>query len=568
MNKQMGLLEFFSVEASEYLERLDALIARDPTPDTTEFVRLSRALRGSALMAKQRGFAGAAAALENLARAVSEGHRTWDEATRQLAIGAIDKFKTLLRSVSTWSSAEDSTADALAGELDRAAGRSSAAHRAPLEPTSDAGTRAFVGREAAAVASALDLAAKALQQSPGQLDAVRRAVSQMQSLRGVAGLSAMAPLPDLLEGVELAAAELERRRGNVPGAALVLFAAAQAMARVAQEITTAGRATEDSPELQEFARRLRRALDLDARVVPIEALYFDDVGPHIVREGVRPGRPGEMDRLELVSHGEHLEQAAAEMERSNSGAQRDLRAQTLAGTLRALASTGGDLFHDTVARFAHVVRDAIARGMATQEGTQFTGALRRAAALLREEGDVDQQTTALREIMRPLIGFSGERVAAAAAPVRPTTEPPDAPIRRPRAISAPTEPPRFVPERTTARQRGAPAAPQPVAAAPPDEPASLAGSWRRYERLVGALGKEGGSLDELFAGPVADPAASAALSIVSIDELLYRGRAALDRADAVRLEVEKALNDGESPSDVRELIEEVLDLVALARTDG
>ena len=51
----MGMADFFSMEAGDYLERLDALVSgAAATPDTRELIRLSRALRGSAIMAGNR----------------------------------------------------------------------------------------------------------------------------------------------------------------------------------------------------------------------------------------------------------------------------------------------------------------------------------------------------------------------------------------------------------------------------------------------------------------------------------------------------------------------------------
>ena len=51
MNQQMGLTEFFAMEAGGYLDRLDTLVSGPVGPDRDELVRLTRALRGSALMA-------------------------------------------------------------------------------------------------------------------------------------------------------------------------------------------------------------------------------------------------------------------------------------------------------------------------------------------------------------------------------------------------------------------------------------------------------------------------------------------------------------------------------------
>src|SRR2546427_2739271 len=81
--------DFFALEAGEYLERLDGMLAQGDSPSADEIVRLARALRGSALMANQPAIARAAAGLEVLARAVREGRRAWDPQTQQLALRAV-----------------------------------------------------------------------------------------------------------------------------------------------------------------------------------------------------------------------------------------------------------------------------------------------------------------------------------------------------------------------------------------------------------------------------------------------------------------------------------------------
>src|SRR5438093_12294423 len=91
--KPLGMSDFFALEAGEYLERLDGMLAKGDSPSADEIVRLARALRGSALMANQPAIARAAAGLEVLARAVREGRRAWDPQTQQLALRAVDDLK-------------------------------------------------------------------------------------------------------------------------------------------------------------------------------------------------------------------------------------------------------------------------------------------------------------------------------------------------------------------------------------------------------------------------------------------------------------------------------------------
>src|SRR3989442_8549556 len=71
--KPLGMSDFFALEAGEYLERLDGLLAKGDNPSADEIVRLARALRGSALMANQHAIARTPRGLEAPARAGGEG---------------------------------------------------------------------------------------------------------------------------------------------------------------------------------------------------------------------------------------------------------------------------------------------------------------------------------------------------------------------------------------------------------------------------------------------------------------------------------------------------------------
>src|SRR5207247_4383168 len=99
--KPLGMTDFFALEAGEYLERPDAVMqpAEGTAPLADEFVRLARALRGSALMARQPAIARAAAGLESLARAIREGRRPWEPGVKQMAVRAVDDLKIFVRRV-------------------------------------------------------------------------------------------------------------------------------------------------------------------------------------------------------------------------------------------------------------------------------------------------------------------------------------------------------------------------------------------------------------------------------------------------------------------------------------
>src|SRR5207237_4485522 len=99
----------------------------------------------------------------------------------------------------------------------------------------DAGARAFVARQRAAIASALDRAAQARRANPRAHDPLQHVLRALQPLRGLAAVNDLPPLPDLLEGIERAIAELSRAGIDPPANVGELFqAGATAIARGAR----------------------------------------------------------------------------------------------------------------------------------------------------------------------------------------------------------------------------------------------------------------------------------------------------------------------------------------------
>src|SRR5881396_3789424 len=554
--KPLGMSDFFALEAGEYLERLDALLQQSETPAADEFVRLARALRGSALMANQQAIAKAAAGVESLARALREGRRPWDAQTKQLAVRAIDDLKIFVRRAANWTQADSAKAEALGAQLDQLAGRPSAQVRAAEALGLDAGARAFVAREGAAIASALDRAGQALRANPLAHDPLQNILKTLQPLRGLAALNDLPPLPDLLEGIERAIGELDRARtaaASPPGGPELFQAAAAAIARAAREVAERGRPDPESAEFQTFAGLQVKFLEADQSetgVVSIGTLYFDDAGPHIVKRGTAATRPAVLGRVELVSHGEHLKQVADSLERAPSRTQRELRAHTLGGTFRALAAAGGGPLADQVAAFAAAGRDAVTSGAAVANAPAFAAELRRAGDILSRSSGADETAlaTELETVTRAVATLTG---AAGVVPIESL---------------APTPAPR------------AAAGDEPI----PETP-DLVGSWVTYTRLVaGGIGPA--SLANFLAAagqvPAAPPSADTARppaatapsprravaaepKVVDIRTLVYRGQRAQQRAQELREEARTA-----SGERLRALVEEVCDLVALAIEPG
>ena len=538
MSQAMEMGDFFVMEAGDYLERLDGLVSRAEPPEAEELHKLTRALRGSALMAGQQQVARVAGGLEALARGVKTATIAWDEATRQLAIRAVDDLKVLVRAVNNWGTSEDARVHGIATELEKIAGPTPVT--GPTEPLQlDPGTRAFIAREGAAVGSALDLAAKALARNPGAVETLQSVMRALQPLRGIASLSDLPPLPDLLDGIERAAQELTGRSEPHSNPGDVFDAAAKAVSLASQEITATGQANPDSPEASEFARQIGLLLDMGPDIVPVESLYHSDAGPHIVTQGT-PAQSEAATQVEIVSLAERLNQAADDLGSAQSNTQRQLRAHALAPTLRALKAAGPHAI-----QMANAVRYAISRGVATSDTNGLAQQLRSAGSILSSWGQGQDEIVAqnLATVAAQLGVLGTAAVPAAAPPATPTPAP---------AVQ-PTTPPVAMP-----------AAPAPMAAAVPAaagaEQTGLAASMDTYHRLREAAGSAQAPLEEFLAGPPTQSATTAPVAtseqLAPITEYCYTGPAALKRA----MELRKQLSSGGGGTD---LVEEILDLVQL-----
>ncbi len=555
MNQKVGMTEFFGMEASEYLERLDALVSSPQRPDTQELVRLTRALRGSALMANQEKIAAAASAFEAFCGAIHAARVQWDEASRQLAIRTTDDLKVLVRAVADWGAQEDSLAAKIEGELNAVAGHRPAARQASAGLNT--GARAFIGREGAAVASALKRAATSLATNPDDEKPLKAIIKVMQPLLGIASLREAPPIPDLLDAIDSMVSEYARRSQPITNIGEIFGAAALALARAAREVASTGKPDPESQEALRFANLLGGALGSGAGAVAIEDLYFDDAGPHVVRRG-KSAAAVHLSTVDLVADGEYLAQAADQIDTAESVIQRELRGQAIQSKLLDFARARGSELATAFATFAGAARGALGRGAATQSASSLAGSLRLAASVLRSAGQEAEGSLATRlNTLATKLKKLATRPAAAAVPVS-------------------------------------------------EEPVGLAGSIITYERYVAELGLSNPSVEELIAGttaglgsaaartrtgvpqpapvplsgpppppvaarpsaPVTAPAAVAkpTADLPSIAEFCYSGVDALKEALALRDEVKEAVSST-GQQQTAELIDRVFDLVRLGIKD-
>jgi hypothetical protein len=553
MSNPLGTADFFALEAGESLDRLDSLVNGGIAPPGDEFLRMARVLRGSALMAGQAHIAKAAASLETFARSHRDQPRTWDAATREQLAQCIEEFRLLVRRVREWSETDTTRAARLGHTLEALLGQQAGA--APEHPAGsksrelNTGVRAFVAREGALIASALDRAARTLRASPADREPLYNVIRRMQSLRGLAELSELAPLPDVLDGIELAVGDLTRLFAPPPGVDEVMDAAAQALTRISRDVAERGRPDPESEETRRFTELLLRAFAVERDVVPIESLYYEGDPQPLSHPSSQPqfAAPEPLGPLELVSQGEHLCQSADLIAGARGTAERDLRLYRLLGALRTAAAPGSDPVASALGIFARSAREALGAGVASRGVETLVTRLREAGQLLRTVVESDDRMLISRRLLDVAHRLDGLRAEAEAAEEPVPIESLGYGLDKDELV-VPIE--SLAPDPTAV-----------PASAVPSPPGGLELSFQTYERLLRERAPVTPSLAALLGDGAAETSSEPPVEITS---LCYSGRAALERADALRRQISAELGRNANMQTLQPLLEELLDLVPLA----
>lgn len=502
------LLRFFHTEAREYLDAVEELMGGKGPFEAGAFVAAARALRGSATMARVPRVAEIALAMERIANGVRDGEVEWSPNLRRDLHETVVDLRRFVAQSGSWG-----------GEDERLARDRLAALRAlfPAQRTTPESTPAatlpiFIALQASAIATDLETFAR----HPGDSGLVDDVVNRLRSLRGIAGVADHPPLGEVADAVERALREL------APDAVLsesdvgLLTAAAGVFRRASSELRARGRFEPGSDEVERFARAAAVAPAApigESPVVRIEELFYTDAGPHLLQRGAAPSRSAEARfREEVVTRAEHLRRLVAEARVAMDPFTRERVRRDLK---------------------AHLARlDEFARSFGAQQVADVV-----AEAAARDSFVESSVLDALESLSRILM-----------TPGLPLDE-----MERRLAIG---ERQRWTPRVTRSVPADRAAAAGPARRTPAPAPAAPSG-----RTLQAMLGETLSQLASLEREPLAAPVATDEHAIVPVEDLLYRGPAALDRARSLRDDIRR--RGTASPDELNELYE----LLDLARAE-
>jgi chemotaxis protein histidine kinase CheA len=566
MTAPAGFLDFFVLEAGEYIEQLDGLLltAGKAGPDAEALQRVARALRGSATMAKLTAFAEMAAGVERVGRGLKGGVTLWEPALAGALVAAVDDCKLLLRNVRAWSPADDARSRARIDELARYAPARTATPAASQQSASDGG---FLATEVSNIGAGAELLAT----RPSDRDAAANVLRRVRAMRGIAGIKDHPSLADVLEATEYAAHPLERGEAEISAERLAVLGAAATVLRGISAAMRIGSSLDPaSPEIARFAAALDAMQEKETeqeRVVPIAELFHQDGGPTVVQRAPNPPTsPAERFRLEVVSQGEHLRRLVSDARAARDDLARDRVRRALRQALRGLRQAAESYGEHDVAAFVASHNDDVVRldsraldsldevaAMLAQPATSPGSLVARLRALQEGPQAVAETPDALTTSASTTSAYTGSAPAqnapAQSAPAQsaPAQSSPHSitPVR-----ASTIAPPSAVPQE---RDRPAAAAVAELAASGTRAPAPQLGSL-----LDAGIAK----LGALESAPLAAPAPLGEQPDVPIDVLLYRGRAAIERC----LEIRDQVRSAGGPVDA-ETLGELFDLLDLALTD-
>jgi len=426
------LSEYFALEASEFLDQLDRLLAASELPDAERFFRLARGIRGSAQIAEARRIAEVAQQLESAARGLAEGRLEWNRELHASAVRTVDDLRVLVRGLAAWGSAEETRASAA---IERWSGAVPAGSDVGAGAKDGSRLLPFVHMELIGVRGELDRAMLAMETAPGDAEPLRAVLHRMRAVRGIQGYPVLDGALHMLAALDDAVRAVIARSPEVGAAQMALLSAGRALLTECIDHLAVGEAPDEGGAAwAEFQALVTGAAAepaaADADVISIRALFYDDAGPHLLYSPVAPLPPAPGEEPDAaVTEFLHLEATGlldrAEASLAESGRGGELA--ELAGALRELAATYAA---ESIAAAADEAAGAFAAAQTVEASRAVLATLRarlageavtiQAEAPMREETVVVESDAGVVPIETLLL--RGEAAARAALALREEVE--------------------------------------------------------------------------------------------------------------------------------------------------
>jgi chemotaxis protein histidine kinase CheA len=194
--------EFFNTEAGDYLNQLGTIVANlnENAANPAELHKVTRALRGSAQMAREERVYRGAVALEAAARAVAAKAVPWQQDIARDVTASIEDLRVLVQATES-----DDAADARAQKVvDLLQQYARAATRTP--PSADAPAevqfRQYASTEITGIVAELEAGLQALVKDPRNREPLRAIMRRQRALSGAAQLPSLPSVAETLRALE------------------------------------------------------------------------------------------------------------------------------------------------------------------------------------------------------------------------------------------------------------------------------------------------------------------------------------------------------------------------------
>lgn len=357
------LIEFFALEAAEYLDKLEGVIQAEP-PDPDRMRRLARALRGAARMADQEAIGDAAGAFQSVAQGIVDGLRSWSSELAADLTRGVDDLRTLIRGLSSGDLRGDEVQARARAVTERLGGVSELAQTPP--PQDEEGFYRFIGSELKGLATEISNAVGVLERDPQEREPLKAVLRRIRPLRGIQAVGDLQPVGAALTAVEdviLQIAELKTAAG--PGHLALFRRAREALEESSRSLGRGQRPARGEGRRAEI--EVLKAEILDARrpetqVRSITEFYYADDGPHIISSPMAERGAGSLEnffRLEGTGSVDLAERLWTEVAAATREDLQHVAGERITQAYRDLAGRAVSFGRPRLAAIARRIADAI-----------------------------------------------------------------------------------------------------------------------------------------------------------------------------------------------------------------